>query len=646
VSEATERLNNRPDQADRVNDAVESTRQYLLSIQREDGHWCGELEGDSMLSSEYVFALLFLGKADDPRILKAAEDIRRKQLPEGGWAIYPGGPTEVSASIKAYFVLKLVGDAVGAPHMVRAREAILERGGIEACNSFTKLQLAMFGQYDWARCVAVPPEIILLPRWFYINIYEMSSWSRAIVIPLSIIWAKKPVCRVPEHASIAELYTLHRPAPQRGLWSSIFHGIDRGVKLLEKLPVKPSREVALRRAERWILTRLGGSDGLGAIFPGIVNTIIALRCLGYSEDHPALKQEIANLERLEIEEPETLRVQPCFSPVWDTALTMNALAESGMSATDPVLQRAAGWVLGRRGHGSGDWRVKNQQAVRPGWFFEYANPFYPDNDTTAMVLTALSKVRLEDAEEDAGRHRAMEEAHAWHLSMQNSDGGWAAFDKGCDKELLCHVPFADHNAMIDPSNEDITARILETFVFLGRDRNYPPARRAIRYLRQRQEEDGSWYGRWGCNYLYGTWLTLWGLKSIGEDPRAEWGQRAAAWILSCQNEDGGWGELPMSYDDATHKGRGPSTASQTAWALLGLMAAGETDSESVQRGVEFLIDGQRDDGSWHEEHWTGTGFPGVFYLRYHLYGTYFPLMALSEFKQHAAKRQSDWPRSA
>jgi len=634
----------------RVAEAVGATQRYLLSIQREDGHWCGELEGDTILGSEYVMALLFRDRKDDPRILKVAEDIRRKQLPDGAWAIYPGGRTEVSASVKAYFVLKLVGDPVDAPHMVRARQAILQQGGIEACNSFTKLQLAIFGQYDWAKCAAVPPELILLPRWFYINIYEMSSWSRAILIPLSIIWAHRPVCPIPEHAQISELYAADYRSPAGNIWANVFYGIDRGVKLLEKviekLPVKPSRELALKRCEQWILTRLEDSDGLGAIFPGIVNTIIALRLLGYAEDHPAMAKEIDNLERLVIEEDETLRVQPCFSPVWDTALTTNALVESGLSPSDPDVLRAARWMLGKRGNGNGDWRIKCANPVKPGWFFEYANPFYPDNDTTAMVLTALTKVSFPDQADEQLKQQAMTEAHSWHLSMQNSDGGWAAFDKDCDKELLTYVPFADHNAMIDPSNEDITARILETFVGLGYSRSYPPAQRALRFLLERQCADGSWYGRWGCNYLYGTWLALWGLKSIGEDPASGWGRRAAEWIRNCQNDDGGWGELPVSYDDATHKGRGPSTASQTAWALLGLMATDDYDSEAVRRGVEYLLAEQREDGSWHEEYWTGTGFPGVFYLRYHLYGTYFPLMALGCYQQRAGHRKPDWSKSA
>ncbi len=610
-------------------EAVAAAQRHLLSIQREDGHWCGELEGDTILGSEYILTLYFLGRTHEPRVRKAAEYVRRKQLPEGGWAIYPGGPPEVSASVKAYLVLKLVGDDARDEHMVRARETIRRLGGIEACNSFTKIYLAIFGVYDWSRCPAVPPEIILLPRWFYVNIYEMSSWSRAIFIPLSIIWAHKPLCPVPEHAGIRELYVPSYRRPERDFWTALFFGIDRGLKLLEKLPVKPSRELALKRAERWILERLEGSDGLGAIFPPIINTIMALRCLGYSTEHPTVTQQTRELEKLEIEDEETLRVQPCFSPVWDTALAMNALAESGMAPDDPALLRAASWVLDRRGNGSGDWREKNGRTAKAGWYFEYANPYYPDNDTTAKVITALSKVHFPDPEHEALRRRAIGEAHQWHLSMQNRDGGWGAFDKDCDKELLTKVPFADHNAMIDPSNEDITARVLETFACLDLGRDFPPARRAVAYLLRAQDADGSWYGRWGCNYLYGTWLALWGMRCIGEDMRGPRVHRAADWLRSRQNDDGGWGELPLSYDDARQKGRGPSTPSQTAWALLGLLAAEETDSPALCRGVEYLLREQHEDGSWQEDWWTGTGFPCVFYLRYHLYGVYFPLLALS-----------------
>jgi len=617
----------------RVRESIGRSQDYLLSIQNDDGHWCGELEGDTILESEYVLTMHFIGRVDEPKVRKAAKYIRDRQLPDGGWAIFPGGPPDVSGSVKAYFVLKLLGDSPDSPHMFKARRVIREMGGLDACNSFTKIYLSIFGQYDWHKCPSVPPELLLFPRWFYINIYEMSSWSRAILVPLSIISARKPRCPVPPAAGISELRVKGFRPQRRSLWASLFHGLDAGIKAVERMPFRVAREMAIKRAEQWILERLSDSDGLGAIFPPIINTIIALNSLGYELDHPTVAQQVRELERLEIEEDDTMRVQPCFSPVWDTALAVNALVESGMAASHPHLLRAAEWLLNKRGNPAGDWKFKNERVETTGWFFEYANPFYPDCDTTSQVITAMSKLDGSATDLGARCQRAVFEAHHWHLSMQNRDGGWGAFDKDCDKDILTQVPYADHNAMLDPSTSDLTARGLETLALLGFTREYPPARRAIDFLYREQEADGSWFGRWGCNYLYGTWLAAWGLRTIGEDLNAPWARRAAEWIKSRQNQDGGWGELPLSYDDVEHKGRGPSTASQTAWALLGLMAVGEADSPEVTRGLDYLLAEQNADGSWSEEHWTGTGFPGVFYLRYHLYPIYFPLHALSIYQQ-------------
>jgi squalene-hopene/tetraprenyl-beta-curcumene cyclase len=621
----------------RVRQGLENSQSYLLSIQGDDGHWCGELEGDTILESEYILTMHYVGRANEPKLRKAANYVRDKQHTDGGWSIYPGGPPDVSSSVKAYFALKLLGDSPDAPHMVRARRVIRSLGGLDACNSFTKIYLSVFGQYDWNKCPSVPPELMLFPRWFYINIYEMSSWSRAILVPLSIISACRPHCPVPPSAGIRELQVDGYRPSRRSLWSSLFHGLDAGIKLVEKLPIRVTRELALKRSERWILERLRDSDGLGAIFPPIINTIIALHTLDYSFEHPTVAQQIRELERLEIEDGDTVRIQPCFSPVWDTALAVNALSEAGLSRSHPALLRAAEWLIDKRGNGSGDWKYKNRDVEMSGWFFEYANPFYPDCDTTSQVITALSKLDGSASDLGARCQRAIFESHHWHLTMQNRDGGWGAFDRDCDKEILTQVPFADHNAMVDPSTSDLTARGLETLAVLGFDRGYPPAKRAIEFLHREQEADGSWFGRWGCNYLYGTWLALWGLKCIGEDMNAPWAKLSAGWLKTRQNGDGGWGELPLSYDDPEHKGRGPSTASQTAWALLGLLATGEVDSPEVVRGVEFLLREQSADGSWTEEHWTGTGFPSVFYLRYHLYPVYFPLLALATYEKEKAK---------
>ena len=616
--------------ARRLHEALERAQRHLLSLQASDGHWRGELEGDTILESEYVLAMWFLGRSGGEKIRKVGNYLRLKQHDEGGWAIYPGGPPDVSASTKAYFVLKLLGDDPEAGHMQRARRVILKLGGIDACNSFTKIYLAIFGQYPWAKCPSVPPELVLLPRRFYLNIYEMSSWSRAILVPLSIISARKPSCEVPASAAIAELRSDHYRPPKRTAWGSFFYAVDALVKRTEWLPLGKLRSFALEKAERWTLERLQDSDGLGAIFPPIVNTIFALRAQGYAPDHPTILLQVRELEKLEIEEGDTLRVQPCLSPVWDTALAVNALVESGIPGDHPAVTLASRWLLGRRGSEMGDWRLKRPGPVKAGWYFEYANPFYPDCDTTSQVLTTLCKVTLPP--EDALRcQRAIFESHEWHLGMQNDDGGWAAFDRACDKEILTKVPFADHNAMIDPSTADLTARGIESLSELGFTADYPPARRAIRFLQRTQEAEGAWYGRWGCNYLYGTYLALWALWKIGVDPADRAVRRGAAWLLRCQNPDGGWGESLASYDDPSLKGKGPSTPSQTAWAVLGLLAAGHREDESVRRGVEFLLARQAADGSWPEEEWTGTGFPGVFYLRYHLYPIYFPLLALGVY---------------
>jgi squalene-hopene/tetraprenyl-beta-curcumene cyclase len=643
---------------------VEAAQGWLLGAQRPDGHWCGELEGDTILESEYVIVLHFLGRLADPRLAKLARYLRGKQLPEGGWAIYPGGPPEVSGSVKAYLALKLAGDDPEAPHMRRARERIRELGGIDACNSFTKIYLALCGEYDWWRCPAVPPEMILLPRWLYFNLYEISSWSRAIVVPLSVVWAVRPVRPLPAGKGVGELRAAApaRPAGRLGpsgadghrprlgdaanFWRAFFLLLDRGLKLGEKAPfgmARPLRRRALARAEAWIVERLADSDGLGAIFPPIVNTIFALRCLGYAKDHPLVAAQVAELEKLEIEEEGSLRLQPCFSSVWDTAIAVHALADSGLPGLHPALAQARRWLLDREIRQGGDWSVKAPGAVPGGWCFEYRNPFYPDCDDTAEVLTALASCGGA-AGTDGGRagggdasEPAVQRGLAWLLAMQNVDGGWGAFDRGCDKEILTHVPFADHNALLDPSTADVTGRVLDCLGRLGLGAGRPEVARALAWLRAQQEEDGSWYGRWGCNYIYGTWLALRGLARHGEIAHEPWCRRATAWLISCQNPDGGWGESPLSYDDPAQKGRGESTAAQTAWALMGLFGAGVFGGRPVERGVDFLLRCQRPDGSWRDEPWTATGFPRVFYLRYHLYATYFPLMALSEYRRETER---------
>ncbi len=623
--------------------SIERCRDYLFSIQDADGEWCAELEGDTILESEYILTMTYLGRGGEAKVAKAGAYIRGKQLEAGGWAIYPGGPAEPSSSVKAYFALKLLGDDPEAPHMVRARRAILDMGGIEAVNSFTKIYLAIFGQYPWRKCPSVPASLVLIPRWLPFNIYQMSSWSRAIVVPLSIISSMKPRHVVPPEAEIPELVCEREVVPadvtkytgRRTLWTRFFDAADRVFKMCEKLRFTPFRRWGMRRAERWTLARLEKSDGLSAIFPPIVNTIFALRARGRALDDPILASQIAELEKLEIEEEETLRVQPCFSALWDTAQVLNVLLEAGVAPDQEDVLRSARWLLDHEVRHKGDWSVKLPNVEPGGWYFEYANEFYPDVDDTAEVLLGLSKVRFPDADEEARREAAVRRGLTWMLAMQNKDGGWGAFDKDCNHTYLTHVPVADHNAMIDPSCEDITGRVLEALRDLGFGRDEAVVRRAVAYLHRTQEADGAWFGRWGCNFVYGTWLVLQGLRAAGEDPQDERMQRGAAGLRACENEDGGGGETPRTYDEPALRGQGPSTAAQTAWALLGLFAVDEFDSPAVARGLAWLGRAQQEDGRWLDEPWTGTGFPRVFYLRYHLYATQFPLLALAAWRRHA-----------
>ncbi|MDX1643067.1 MAG: squalene--hopene cyclase [Thermoanaerobaculia bacterium] len=623
-----------------LDEALGAARRGLLALQREDGHWCGELEGDSILESEYILLMYFLGRAGEERVAKAANYLRREQLPQGGWAVFPGGDAEVSATVKGYFALKLMGDAPSAEHMLRARRAAERLGGMRACNSYTKLYLAIFGQYPWKYCPAVPPEMILLPNWLPFNIYAMSSWSRAIVVPLAMIWAYKPHCEVPDQAAIPELdiegSARHRaPAstPAEQAWVTFFEAVDIGLKWVEGLKLRPFRRLALKRCEEWILARLAKSDGLGAIIPPIINTIVAFRCHGYDPDHPVLAAQLEEIDKLEIVEGDTLRIQPCKSPVWDTSQAISALRDAGLPGDDPALVSAAEWLLDHEVRAGGDWKLLNPEVPIGGWYFEYANEFYPDCDDTAEVMTALAKLEPPAGSLERRSRQALERAAAWLIGMQNDDGGWAAFDRGCDREVLTYIPFADHNAMIDPSTVDITGRALEALASCGFASDHPAVRRGIGFVLEQQEPDGSWYGRWGANYIYGTWLALSGLAAARFDMRHPACRRAVDWLLACQNPDGGWGESLRSYEDPDWRGRGATTTSQTAWALLGLIAAGEASSEAVRRGVECLLERQQEDGTWYDQAWTGTGFPRVFYLRYHYYSTYFPLQALAVYRR-------------
>ncbi len=632
--------------------AIDRTRQWLLAEQQPEGYWVGELEGDTILESEYILLLAYLGRQDSREAQLAARYILRKQLPTGGWSIYPGGAVEISASVKAYFALKLTGYDPETETMRRARAAILACGGADAVNSFTRFYLALLGQISYDQCPAVPPELVLLPDWFPVNLYSVSAWSRTMLVPLSIMSACRPVTEIDPSRGIRELFLkapadwpeLHCPGLKGGKglvsWDRFFRTVDKVWKWCQRWHVLPARRRGLLAAERWILERFQGSDGLGAIFPPMVWSVIALRALGYDDSAPALSYCYRQIEGLLIVEDETLRVQPCKSPVWDTAITLRALAASVIEGDKDAIERAVEWLLDMQIDRRGDW-ARTVDVEPGGWCFEHANEFYPDLDDTSMVVMALvgqfAATPLEWPSTFLARtSQAIAKAERWMLAMQNRDGGWGAFDRDNDREFLCHVPFADHNAMIDPSTPDLTARVLEALGQLGHRTGNPAVDRAVAYLRRTQEADGSWFGRWGVNYIYGTWQVLAGLAAVGVpacDPLMTSGSQ---WFLSHQHASGAWGESPDSYANSHLKGQGPPTASQTAWAILGLLAAGLGEHGSTARGIRYLLTRQLDDGTWDEPEFTGTGFPRVFYLRYHLYRIYFPLLALSRWASVAA----------
>ena len=625
-----------PDLAD-LTEAIARAQQNLLRQQHPDGHWCGELIVDSTLCSDYVLFMHWLGDVDEAMQQRCVRHILKRQLPDGGWNIYYGGPSEVNASVKAYFALKLAGHSADLPFMHEARANILRLGGIPRMNTFSKLYLALLGQFPWQYLPSIPVEMILLPSWLPFNIYKMSSWSRAMLVPLAIINHFKPTRELPGMQQLHELYPLGTEHKDFSLardsrlltWRNFFLRGDHALKIVSKLGWHPMRQRALEEAERWMLERIGeGSDGLATVFPAMLNSLIALKAFGYGSPHPAYRKAVADFRELFVEDEEDFRIQPCLSPVWDTAINIIALAESGVPADDPALRKAAAWLVGKEVRVHGDWTVNNRHPEASGWAFEYNNVYYPDTDDTAMVLMGL---RLVQPAEPGAIDEVFKRALDWQLSFQCRDGGWAAFDKEVTQHWLEDMPFADHNAILDPTCSDLTARTLEVMGYIGFDTKQPCVRRAVQYLINTQDDDGSWYGRWGVNYIYGTWQVLRGLRAIDEDMSQTWILRGRDWLESCQNDDGGWGETCASYDDPTLKGRGESTASQTSWALMGLCACGDLDRPSVQRGLRYLLSTQKRDGAWDEPQITGTGFPGVFYLKYDMYRQNFPLLALATF---------------
>jgi len=620
----------------RIESAIGASQRHLFALQHEEGYWCGELEADTTLVSDYVFMHTLLGTRDDERFAKCERQILRYQNEDGGWPIYSGGPSNISAAVKAYLALKICGHTADSEPLTRARACIMRLGGVTAVNTFTKIYLCALGQYDYDAVPAIPPEIVLFPHWFWFNIYEISSWSRAILIPLSICYAKKPFKKIPVEQGIDELFPHGRHRSELRLpwarklisWRNFFLLLDRSVHLFEQVHVRPLRWLALKRAEKWMLERLEMSDGLGAIYPAILNSIIALRCLGYSMDDPQFIRAVDEFEKLGIEEEDTFRMQPCLSPVWDTAYALFALGESGVDRREPRVVKSAEWMLKKQVRSKGDWSVHNPKTTPGGWYFEYNNEFYPDVDDSAQVILALNHAATSDQRFQA---ESVRRAVDWILAMQCRNGGWASFDRDNNRMIFQAIPFADHNAMLDPATVDITGRVLECLATQGFSLKDKPVQRAIEFIRREQEPDGSWFGRWGVNYVYGTMCVLRGLEAMGFDQNDPMVQQAAEWLRMVQNADGGWGETVGSYDDPNLRGSGESTASQTAWALGGLLAAGDRRSESLANGIKYLLDTQRADGSWYEVPYTGTGFPRVFYLKYTMYYQYFPLLALTKY---------------
>lgn len=662
--------------ASQVWGSIQRTTGFLVQNQASDGHWCGELVGDTILESETILLYAFLEgehfeREIPPWVRQAAEYILQQQRRDGGWGQYPGSPIDVSSSVKAYWALKIAGQDAETGSMQRARQAILDAGGADQVNSFTRFFLALLGQISYECCPAVPPEMVLLPNWSPVNIYRFSAWSRTIFVPLSIVWSFRACRQLPPSCSIHELF--HKPAAQwpalsnpgsgdrwrDRLIAGCFRGLDRCLKAAERMHIRPWRRRALDSAETWIKDRFRDSDGLGAIYPPIVWSLVALRCLGYDDNSQEVLEAHRQLRDLRVPDKgedgaetsgaetsgvETLRWQPCKSPVWDTALSLRSLVANESSPTD-VICRGVRWLLDREIRRRGDWaqRVDVEPA---GWCFEYHNAFYPDIDDTIMVMMALTEaLNRADVRRELGSSNvpaACERARRWVLAMQNCDGGWGAFDRDNDATWLCHVPFADHNAMIDPSTPDITARVLESLAITGMSLDDPPIQKAIQYLRRTQESDGSWFGRWGVNHIYGTWQVLVGLRAFGVDVDDVTIQKGADWLEAHQHASGGWGESANSYLDDAWRGRGEPTPSQTSWALLGLTAAGRHQCAASARGLDYLAERQRHDGRWEETECTGTGFPRVFYLRYDYYSVYFPLLAMAVWRQAClAERQHD-----
>jgi squalene-hopene/tetraprenyl-beta-curcumene cyclase len=623
---------------DPLDKAIERTRDLFFREQVSEGYWWAELESNVTITAEYIMLFHFLGMVDRLRERKMAHYLLSKQTEEGAWSIWFGGPGDLSATIEAYFALKLAGYAADDPAMVNARNFILSQGGILKARVFTKIFLALFGEFSWLGVPSMPIELMMLPEWAYFNLYEFSSWSRATIIPLSVIMSENPVRKLPPRARVQELY-VRPPRPsdysfsrQDGIisWKNFFIGVDHLLKIYESSPIRPFKKKSVALAEQWILEHQEASGDWGGIQPAMLNSILALHCLGYANDHPAVVSGLEALANFCIEDDDHLVLQSCVSPVWDTALVLVAMQEAGVPVDHPALIKAAQWLLDREVRIKGDWRIKSPDLEPGGWAFEFHNDWYPDVDDSGFVMLALKEIKVRDKKQ---KDQAFKRGITWCLGMQSANGGWGAFDKDNTKYLLNKIPFADLEALIDPPTADLTGRMLELLGTFKYPRDHAAVVRALSFVKAQQEPEGPWWGRWGVNYIYGTWSVLGGLAAIGEDMNQSYIRKAVNWLKSKQNLDGGWGEVCESYSDRTLMGCGASTASQTSWALLSLFSAGEVSSKAVERGIKYLIETQKTDGSWDEDAYTGTGFPKFFMIKYHIYRNCFPLTALGRYRR-------------
>ena len=619
---------------DDIDLAVDRAAQALASAQQADGHWVFELEADCTIPAEYVLLRHYLGEPVDSELeAKIGRYLRRIQSADHhGWGLFHAGSFDVSASVKAYYALKMIGDATDASHMVRGRGAILLAGGAEASNVFTRIQLALFAAGPWAKVPTLPPELILLPRWFPIHLSKMAYWARTVVVPLLVLCAVQPVARNPLGIKVDELYSGlpikpgTKAAHTKRAWTTFFHGLDRVLKLAEGRWPFVLHQRAITRCVDWVSERLNGVDGLGAIYPAMANSVMMYDCLGIGPQDPRRKVARESVERLLVVKDDEAYCQPCVSPVWDTALAAHAMMEAGHVAE---ADRGLAWLKPRQVLDvAGDW-AEERPDVRPGgWAFQYNNDHYPDLDDTAVVVMAMDRAR----DREDGFADSIARGVEWTVGLQSKDGGWGAFDADNAYHYLNNLPFADHGALLDPPTADVTARCVSMLAQLG-ERESPRMKAALAWLEREQEPDGSWFGRWGVNHVYGTWSVLCALNAAGLQREQPMVAQAVAWLKTIQNPDGGWGEDCGSYAlDRKGHTPAPSTASQTGWALLGLMAAGEVECEAVVNGVAWLTKNQQDDGLWAQAMYTGGGFPRVFYLRYHGYPQYFPLWTLARYR--------------